>query len=185
MWTKRTLTCACSPLLLWSWYSRKFQFVRENVRHTCKKRERREQGTHSRTSRWNDLGDWVFEWNIEHSQIQNKKSTLQSLKSHKHPGRGGPYRKPQKSWKKKKKPNPTRQSRRPGSSPRLATWKHCGVTWLRITACPISRGTVMESCHKPGRQTCPVRTSVICFPKWTPPLSAVNSLFSSITQNKY
>lgn len=44
----------------------------------------------------------MFEWNIEHSQIQNKKSTLQSLKSHKHPGRGGPYRKPQKSWEKKK-----------------------------------------------------------------------------------
>lgn len=106
MWTKRTLTCACSPLLLWSWYSRKFQFVRENVRHTCKKRERHEKGTHSRTSRWNDLGDGVFEWNIEHSQIQNKKSTLQSLKSHKHPGRGGPYRKPQKSWEKKKNRTP-------------------------------------------------------------------------------
>lgn len=36
-WIKWALTCACSPLLLWSWYSRKFHFVQENVRHTCKK----------------------------------------------------------------------------------------------------------------------------------------------------
>lgn len=40
-----TLTCACSPLLWWSWYSRKFHFVRENVRHTYKNKSTVRRGT--------------------------------------------------------------------------------------------------------------------------------------------